>query len=258
MSNQSVNGFQGSQPFITDKQLQNLSLDEIRHIIEQEKEGLKKNYNELEERKRLIKKYEKLMKLRNQVNQGIDIKKKYKKKKAPTKTKDPFTKLIIKKKKIKTFDDYFEECIKNKEIPKDTPSYLREALERAMREYVQGLVKEKSSLEGFANKYTIEGIPGITPMEFFERINKTLVDFFTYHRNIKFRLILVCIMEKQETDMNRGLIRIEGGKSYFDSGTDTNLESYNVDRLVFLTQETILGKIEIYREKGSVDGLLRR
>ena len=80
MSNQLENGFQGSQPFVTDKQFQNLSLDEIRHIIEQEKEELKKDYNELEERKRLIKKYKKLMEVRNQVKQGIDIKKKLKKK----------------------------------------------------------------------------------------------------------------------------------------------------------------------------------
>ncbi|XP_073259356.1 uncharacterized protein [Porites lutea] len=47
MSNQ-ANGFQGSQPFITDKQFQNLSLDEIKHLIEEEKEGLKKDYKELE------------------------------------------------------------------------------------------------------------------------------------------------------------------------------------------------------------------
>ena len=46
MSNQSLDGFQGSQPFVTDKQFQNLSLAEIKHIIEQEKEGLKKDYNE--------------------------------------------------------------------------------------------------------------------------------------------------------------------------------------------------------------------
>ena len=42
MSNQSTDGFQGSQPFITDKQFQNLSLDKVRHIIEEEKEGLRK------------------------------------------------------------------------------------------------------------------------------------------------------------------------------------------------------------------------
>ena len=89
---------------------------------------------------------------------------------------------------------------KKKEIPKDTPDYLREALERAMKEYDQGLVKEKSSLQGFANKYTIEGIFGLDPIDFFDHINETLVDFFTYHRNIKFRLLLVCMMEKQETD----------------------------------------------------------
>ena len=50
MSNQE-NGFQGSQPFITDKQFQNLSLDEIKHIIEQEKEELKKDYKELASRR---------------------------------------------------------------------------------------------------------------------------------------------------------------------------------------------------------------
>ena len=55
MSNQSVDGFQGSQPFITDKQFQNLSLDEIRNIIEEEKEGLKKDYKEFGERRKLIK-----------------------------------------------------------------------------------------------------------------------------------------------------------------------------------------------------------
>ena len=51
MSNQSVDGFQGSQPFITDKQFQNLSLDEIRHILEEEKEELRKDYKEYDERK---------------------------------------------------------------------------------------------------------------------------------------------------------------------------------------------------------------
>ena len=78
MSNQSVNGFQGSQPFITDKQFQNLSLAEIKSILEQEKEALKKDYNELEQRQRLIKQYKKLVEARNKVRQGIDIKKKYK------------------------------------------------------------------------------------------------------------------------------------------------------------------------------------
>ena len=146
MSNQ-ANGFKGSTPFITDKQFQNLSLDEIKHIIEQEKEELKKDYKELASRRKLINQYKKLVEARQKVKSGIDIKKNLKNKAS--------TKIRKSSKKIKTFEEYFEECIKNKKIPKDTPDYLREALERAMHEYDQGLEKEKSALEGFANKYII-------------------------------------------------------------------------------------------------------
>ena len=185
MSNQSVNGFQGSQPFITDKQFQNLSLDEIRHIIAQEKEELKKDYKELASRRKLINQYKKLVEARQKVKSGIDIRKNRKKKlKKDKKVIDIPGK--INKKKIKTFDEYFKECIKNREIPKDTPDYFREALERLIREHEyeneENLVKEKSSLDDFANKYVIEGIFGLTPIQYFERIEKTLIDFFTYHK----------------------------------------------------------------------------
>ena len=221
MSNQFDNGFKVSQPFISDNEYKSLSLEQLRYILNQKKKTIQKSYKELSEKEKLIRDIRKLDKLNEKVKQGIDIKKKYKKK-------------VSKKKKIKTFDEYFEECIKNKEIPKDTPSYLREALERAMKEYDQGLVKEKSSLEGFANKYTIEGIPGLDPLMFFDRINETLVDFFTYHRNIKFRLVLVCLMEKQETDKKTGIFNIEDGKSYFNSPTFSNLKSHDVDKLLIL------------------------
>ena len=212
MSNQLVDGFQGSQPFITDNQYKSLSLDQLRYILNQKKKAIKDSYKELSEKEKLIRDIRKLDKLNEKVKQGIDIKKKYKKKKAPVKTTAP-----SKKKKIKTFDEYFEECIKNKKIPKDTPRppYLREALERALHEYDQGLEKEKSALEGFANKYIIQGIPGLTPRQFYERINKTLRDFFTYHRNIKLNMILVCIMEKQYLKQNIGIIELEEGKAYF-------------------------------------------
>ena len=187
MSNQ-TNGFQGSQPFIKDKQFQNLSLDEIRHIIEQEKEELQKDYNELGKRRKLIRDYKNLMKLRKEVKQGIDIKKKFKKKSQ--------VKITAPSKKIKTFNEYFEECIKNKKIPKDTPSYLREALKRAMKEYDQRVKKEKSALEDFAVKYIIEGEPGIKPVDYFNNIYPTLKDFFKNNRNIKFNMVLICLMEK--------------------------------------------------------------
>ena len=78
MSHQTTNGFQGSQPFITDKQFQNMSLDEIRNIVNEEKEELKKDYKERRERSKLIKQYKKLIQAREKVKQGIDIKKELK------------------------------------------------------------------------------------------------------------------------------------------------------------------------------------
>ena len=237
MSNQSVNGFQGSQPFITDKQFQNLSLAEIRHIIEQEKEELKKVYSELEQRKRLIKQYKKLVEARNKVKQGIDIRKKIKKK-APTK-------------KIKTFEEYFEECIKNKKIPKDTPNYLRKALERAMYEHEQGIKIEKSALNKFAVKHIFEGIPGISPIEYFNRVTATLVNFFTNHRNIKFKMVLVCLMERIKVKTDKGVEELEEIKSYFSSNTYKNLKSTNPEEIVKKCISKILGDIEVFNSNGS-------
>ena len=242
MSNQ-VNGFQGSQPFITDKQFQNLSLDEIRNLIKEEREGLKKDYKELGERKRLIKKYQKLQKAREKVRKGIDIKKEYKKKASVKKTSV--------KKKIKSFDEYFEECIRNRKIPKDTPSYLRKALERAIREYDQGLIKEKSSLENFANKYVIKGEDGSTPVDFLNRVYNIIEEFFKYHRNIKFNMLLVCMMEQQLLSRDQGVIGLNQSKAYFTSGIQKNLESTDVSNLVDRCFKRILSDLEAYQENGS-------
>ena len=152
MSNQSIDGFQGSQPFINDKEYSRLSLDELKYVLEEEKKRLKDNFKELGEKQKLINDIKKLKKFNEEVKKGVDILKIRKKSKP---------------RKIKTFDEYFQECIKNKEIPSDTPSYLREALERAVREYEQGIEKEKSAFENFAVKYIIERDPNLTPVEYF-------------------------------------------------------------------------------------------
>ena len=206
MSTQMSNEFQDSQPFITDNEYKSLSLDQLRYILNQKKQTIKKSYSELSEKEKLIRDMRRLDKLNEKVKQGIDIRKKYKKK-------------VSKKKKIKTFEEYFEECIKNKEIPKDTPEYFREALEQAMREHEykneENLLKDKSALSGFANKYVIEGISGMNPTQFFKFIEQTLIDFLNNHKNIKFRLVLVCILEKQEYDKS-GIKNIITTKAYFN------------------------------------------
>ena len=237
MSNQSVDGFQGSQPFITDKQFQNLSLDEIRHLITQEKEELKKDYQELESRRKLINKYKKLVAAREKVKQGIDIKKKLKKK--------------ARTKKIKKFEEYFEEFIKNKKIPKDTPDYLRKALERAMYEKDQGIEIEKSALDKFAAKHVFGGIPGINPVEYLNRVHATLVDFLINNRNIKFKMVLVCLMERITVKTDRGVEAVEESKSYFSSNTYKNFKSTNPEKLTQKCFSKILRDVEEYNSNGS-------
>ena len=141
-----------------------------------ELEKLKKGYTKLYKTK-LIDEIKKLRKETEQVK---------------PKPKEP------KMKKPKTFEQHFQECIQNKRIPSDTPLYLRKALERAMREHTQGIVREKSALEDFANKYIIKGKPAILPLEFFRSKKEYLKEFLRNHRNIKVRFVLVCLMEKQD------------------------------------------------------------
>ena len=243
MSNQTVDGFQGSQPFITDNQYKSLSLDQLRYILNQKKKTIQKSYKILSEKEKLIRDIRRLDKLNEKVKIGIDIKKKYKKKKAPIKKLTPL-------KKIKTFEEYFEECVKNKEIPKDTPEYFRKALEQAKREYDQGLVKEKSALEGFANKYVIEGIFGISIIQYFKFIENTLIDFLNNHKNIKFRLVLVCILEKQIYDKS-GICSIETTKAYFNSETLKNLRFDEPEKLLERCIESINAKFDTFTKDGS-------
>ena len=153
------------------------------------------------------------------------------------------------KSKPKTFEDYFQECIKNKKIPPDTPAYLRKALERAIGEYNQGIEKEKSALNEFANKYVIEGKPGILPSEFFNSKSAYLKEFLINHPNIKIRFVLVCLMEKMEKLSNKSITL--QSKAYFQSDTHINLESSDVDKILFEVINSILEKINIYQQNGS-------
>ena len=152
-------------------------------------------------------------------------------------------------KKPKTFEQYFQECIQNKRIPPDTPLYLRKALERAMREHTQGIVREKSAFEDFANKYIIDGEPGLPQLEFFRRQKEYLKEFLKNHKNTKVRFVLVCMMEKQEG--NEKLLFKVQDKAYFHSNLHINLESTDEKDLLASVIHTILEKINIYQQNGS-------
>ena len=250
---------------------QNMSLDEIKKLVNKKKKEIKKDYKELIEKKKMIKQYKKLTKLGEKIRKGIDVKKDLKK---------------PKHKKVKSFQEYFEECIRNKKIPKDTPPYLRKALERAILEYKKKtkspslldydeehsllepkkeeeehslleyekepkkeelIKKEKSAFENFANKYTIKGIPGVTPEVYFGMIYKDLKHFFENNKNIKFRVNLVTNMKKE----NKKDGKVQKDKSYFTSGNLINMKSTDIDSLMKKFMSSIYGGIDEYTKNGS-------
>ena len=252
MSQQSANGFQN----FSDKQLQNMSLDKIKQIVAQEKQMLKKDYKELEKKKKLIEKYRKLQDFRKKVKKGKVVSKPTSKNKPkivskPTSKNKP--KVVSKphSKKIKSFEDYFEECIKNKKIPKDTPFYLRKALERVINEYEQGVEINKSALNEFAKKYIINGESGITPLKFFGDKKHILKKFLRNYRNIKVRFVLVCLMEKMEKMEKGGKMDIKVKEVvYFSSSTYINFKSTNVKELLSKIIMEIIQNINVF-QKGS-------
>ena len=212
--------------------LKNLSIKDLKKLVNDEYNQNKKLRQD-KKKEKLIEVYKKLQKQNEKLRQE-----KYKPKPKPKP-----------KQKIKTFDEYFQECIKNKSIPKDTPEYLKKALERAMKEYDNGIKHEKSALENFAEKYIINGKPKIMPFEYFAEKATQIKEFLRNHRNIKVRMILVCIMEKQESkDGGRKHITTES-KTYFNTVTYINLESTDVKVILSQMIKEILEKISIFSKK---------
>ena len=232
----------------SDKQLMNFSLDELKKIVSQEKQEVKKDYKELEKKRKLIEKYKKLTEFRNKIKQGKVKPKVINKPKVVSKNIKP----KVVSKKIKTFEDYFEECIKNKKIPKDTPSYLQKALERAIKEYEQGIEIEKSALNEFAKKYIIKGEPGILPNQFFINKKPIIKKFLKNHRNIKVRFVLDIIMEKREKLSKDSNLKIKvQDHSYFHTNTFTNLVSTDVKDIISKSKRKIIEDISTYQNNGS-------
>ena len=205
--------------------LTNLSISELKKIKKNIKKEIKADYKQ---------------KLIDDINKLQRVRDKFKPK---SKTKP--------KAKFKTFEEYFQDCIKNKTIPPDTPSYLRKALERALKEYEQGIEKEKSSLEGFANKYVVKGKTDITPFEFFKSKAAYLKEFLRNHRNIKVRFVLVCMMEQMGKSSDGKTSLSIQDKAYFNSETHINLESSDVKEILTRVIRSIIEKIAIYQKNGS-------
>ena len=106
--------------------LNNLSIKDLKKLVNEEYKENKKLRQD-KKKEKLIQVYKKLQKQ----NEKLRQEKQQVKSKPKPKQKQ--------KQKIKTFDEYFQECTKNKSIPKDNPEYLKKLLSVQMKEYDNGL-----------------------------------------------------------------------------------------------------------------------
>ena len=213
--------------------LENLSQDELNKILKEEYEKNRKLKKE-----RSIKL---IRKLRKQNEKLYQVKKKPKPKPKPKS-----------KSKSTSFQNYFQECIKDKVIPEDAPEYFKRALLKAKKEYEKGIILEKSGLYGFAEKYDIKGSSGLIPIEFFREKASIIKDFLRNHRNTKVRMILVCGMETQTIEKIEDSIPIfEHDEAYFHSRTYINLEKTDVKLILKDMIYEMLTNLANYQKKGS-------
>ena len=210
--------------------LKNLSIQELKELVKDKNEEVKKLEQE-NEKDKLILAYKKLQNKEEKMSQEKN-------------------KIIA---KSKSFQDYYQEYIKGKDIPEDAPDYFRKALEQAMKEYDNGIKLEKSGLANFAEKYIIDGMLGLIPIEYFAKIVTQIKDFLRNHRNTKVKMILVCEMERQIIEESNGESKTtyEHDKAYFQSRTHINLEKTDVKVILKQMITEILGNLIIYQRKGS-------
>ena len=104
-------------------------------------------------------------------------------------------------------------------------------------------------LDNFAEKYTIDGEPGVIPIQYFENNSAQIKYFLRTHHSSKVRLVLVCLMEQKLIDEKKTIFKQD--KFYFHSETYINVEVTNVKEILFGMIYEILDKIASYQRNCS-------
>ena len=82
-------------------------------------------------------------------------------------------------------------------------------------------------MKKLATQYTIDGVSGYDPKTFLLAVKPTVIQFLNEHRNIKFKMILKCIVSK--TDIATGETVYTDG--YFVSKVEIVLAGTDLDEL---------------------------
>ena len=88
--------------------------------------------------------------------------------------------------------------------------------------------------------YVIDGKPIIMPFVYFAEKVSQIKEFLRNHRNVKIRMIMVCIMEQQDKEKRKTIITQD--KAYFNTETYIDLESTDVKAILSQMIKEILEK----------------
>ena len=124
---------------------------------------------------------------------------------------------------------------------------------KAKKVYKKGIILEKSGLANFDEKYIIKGEPGLLPQAYFEEKEEQIIYFLRNYKNIKVKMILVCLMERQIIEDPKGKSKIifEQNNAYFHSRTYINDENTEVKDILKNMIKEILATLAVYQENGS-------
>ena len=107
------------------------------------------------------------------------------------------------------------------------------------------IVLNASALRGFAKQYKIEGQGGYDPKGFLNKVKANVTEVFKSNPSTKVKLILNCIMEKQ--DIQSG--NMTYSPAHFHSYIEVNLEGTDVNDMYNEMTSQIFELIANYNQR---------
>ena len=109
--------------------------------------------------------------------------------------------------------------------------------------------REASALNRFTDQWKIEGRAGYSPQRFLNAVKRSVVGLLSNNRRIKVKMILMCLMEKENSQTGETVTR--EAPFHSDKDPDIILRATNLEELYEKWVGKILEEIDNFTESGS-------
>ena len=153
------------------------------------------------------------------------------------------------KKKLSEWTDWFLDYIPpNPKIVDRVLEAFKQKLQSLYKKEVPIVLKESASaLRGFAKQYKIEGQGGYDPEGFLNKVKANVTEVFKSNPSTKVKLILNCIMAKQDIQSGNMMY----SPAHFHSYVEVKLEGTDVNDMYNKMTSQIFESIANYNQRGS-------